>query len=292
MTAVSDTLLFKTQYSWFNSWLIVRLPYPDLVRSWCVTPIQKHMLMMFIALRWGVGLVGISLPLILAGWGYARYGIRLSGSMSAYYHATSGCSGKTATDSLAAAKAGNAASIDTQCLATGTGPLRNWFVGNLFFLGGAMLLMRGFSRWEDLALDLAGLAAPCVGLFPMNWGTETGPNPHLTFAITFFACVGFTCVFCSEKTLKEIPPSTPNRQKVIAFYRRWYRVFAVVMVAAPICAHIFLLRDPNEMFFVELAGVWAFGFYWLFKTFELKRSDVEGRALRAELPEMDPRTLQ
>jgi hypothetical protein len=45
------------------------------------------------------------------------------------------------------------------------------------------------------------------------------------------------------------------------------------------------------MFFVELAGVWAFGFYWLFKTYELKRSDIEGRVLRGEMPHFDPRTL-
>lgn len=256
-----------------------------------MSAIQKHMLKMFIALRWGVGAVGISLPVILALWGGAVYGIHLPGSMSAYYHATSGCSGKTAADSLAAAKAGNDEAIDQACLATGTGPMRNWFVGNLFFFGGAMLLMRGFSRWENWALDIAGIMAPCIALFPMNWGTKTSFSPHLTFAITFFVCVGFTCVFCSEKTLKEIPPTTPNRAKVIAFYRRWYRVFAAVMVGAPICAHLFLRKHPNRMFFVELAGVWAFGFYWLFKTYELKRSDIEGRALKGELPRFDPRTL-
>ena len=256
-----------------------------------MTDIQKHMLMMFIALRWGVGAVGISLPIILAVWGGAVYGIHLPGSMSAYYHATSGCSGKIAADSLAAAKADDKKDIACACLATGTGPMRNWFVGSLFFFGGAMLLMRGFSRWESWALDIAGVAAPLIALNPMNWGTKTSFSPHLTFAITFFVCVGVTCVFCSGKTLKEIPPATPNLAKVIAFYRGWYRVFAVVMVGAPICAHWFLRKDPNSMFFVELAGVWAFGFYWLFKTYELKRSDIERRALKGELPHFNRRTL-
>jgi hypothetical protein len=58
-----------------------------------VTPIQKHMLMIFITLRWGVGIVGVSLPLILTGVGYCVYRISLAGSMSAYYHATRNCSG-------------------------------------------------------------------------------------------------------------------------------------------------------------------------------------------------------
>ncbi|MFZ0270959.1 MAG: hypothetical protein WAL34_03830 [Acidobacteriaceae bacterium] len=247
-----------------------------------MTPIQKHMLLMFINLRRGVGIVGIALPVVLGVWGYAFHKISLSGSMSAYYHATEECSGQTAANSLYAAKNGNPAGIAPACVATGTGPMRNWFVGNLFFFGGAMLLMRGFSQLENWALNIAGLMAPCVALFPMNWGVKTSFTPHLTFAITFFVCVGFTCVFCSGKTLKQMPDTVPNREKVIAFYKRWYRVFAVIMVAAPACAHLFLRKDPNEMFFVEAAGVWAFGFYWLFKTYELKRSDIEYRLMRGD----------
>jgi hypothetical protein len=249
-----------------------------------VTSIQKHMLMMFIALRWGVGIVGISLPVILGGIGYLVHGIPLAGSMSAYYHATKDCSGGKAVQQAAESSTNQSAS--NRCLVIGTGPMRNWFVGNLFFIGGAMLLMRGFSRYENWALDVAGIMAPCVALFPMNWGNETGFNPHLTFAITFFACVGFTCVFCAEKTLKEIPQTLPNRANVIAFYKRWYRVLGTLMIVLPICAHLFLWRDPHRMFFVEAAGVWAFGFYWLFKTFELKRSDVEYRALKGDLPHL------
>jgi hypothetical protein len=249
------------------------------------------MLKMFIALRLGVGIVGISLPVILGVVGYSLFGIPLAGSMSAYYHATSACSGIQAIKQQEAAESSTVATEGNPCLAIGTGPMRNWFVGNLFFIGGAMLLMRGFSRYEDWALNVAGIMAPCVALFPMNWGSQTGFNPHLTFAITFFVCVGFTCVFCCDKTLKEIPMTTPNRARLIAFYKRWYRVFGTLMIVLPVCAHLFLWRNPHQMFFVEAAGVWAFGFYWLFKTYELRRSDVEGRALRGAL-QMDPLTLR
>lgn len=256
-----------------------------------MSAIQKHMLMMFIALRWGVGIVGITLPVILAGVGHWVYGIPLAGSMSAYYHATKDCSGIKAVNAQEAAQTETPESSSDPCVAIGTGPMRNWFVGNLFFIGGAMLLMRGFSRYEDWALNIAGIMAPCVALFPMNWGDETGFNPHLTFATTFFVCVGFTCVFCADKTLKEMPQTIPNRARVIRFYKRWYRILGTLMIALPICAHLFLSHDPHEMFFVEATGVWAFGFYWLFKTFELKRSDIECRALAGQLPHMDPRTL-
>lgn len=255
-----------------------------------MTPIQKHMLMMFIALRLGVGALGISLPIILGVVGYVGYGIRLPGSMSAYYHATSACSGIKVVKQEEAAEASVTPPASDPCLVKGTGPMRNWFVGNLFFIGGAMLLMRGFSRYENWALNIAGIMAPCVALFPMNWGNDKGFNPHETFAITFFVCIAFTCIFCADKTLQQIPESTPNRAKVIAFYKAWYRFFGVLMVALPGCAHLFLWRDPHGMFFVEAAGVWAFGFYWVFKTFELKRSDIEARAMRGAL-QLDPRTL-
>jgi hypothetical protein len=249
--------------------------------------------MMFIALRWGVGIVGIALPVILGGVGFLVHGIPLAGSMSAYYHATKDCSGiKAVHQEETTENAGQEPPDERPCLAVGTGPMRNWFVGSLFFIGGAMLLMRGFSRYENWALNIAGIMAPCVALFPMNWGDETGFNPHLTFAIAFFVCVGFTCVFCCDKTLEEIPSTVPHRAKVIAFYKRWYRVFGTLMIVLPITAHLLLWKDPHGMFFVEAAGVWAFGFYWLFKTYELKRSDIECRAMRGELREFNTKTLR
>jgi TRAP-type mannitol/chloroaromatic compound transport system permease small subunit len=239
-----------------------------------MTEIQKHMLRMFIALRWGVGFTGIFLPIILAGFGYLRYQIPLAGSMSSYYHATKDCSGIKAQKIANSDQVAENLPSNDPCQAIGAGPMRNWFVRSLFFIGGAMLLMRGFSFWENIALDIAGIMAPCVALFPMKWGDETGLSPHMTFAVTFFACIAFTCVVCSRKTLNSIPHNTPNRAKVIAFYKAWYLFFAIVMVAAPICAHLLLNQNPHRTFFVEAAGVWAFGFYWLFKTFELKHVDA------------------
>ena len=139
-----------------------------------MTSIQKHMLMMFVSLRLGVGIVGILLPVILGGIGYWAYRIPLAGSMSAYYHTTSSCSGVKAVMQEEIAETSAKMPTDDPCLAIGTGPMRNWFVGSLFFIGGAMLLMRGFSTYENLALDIAGIMAPCVALFPMNWGDESG----------------------------------------------------------------------------------------------------------------------
>lgn len=255
-----------------------------------MTDIQKHMLRMFIAIRIGVGVVGIALPVVLGDVGYFGFHIPLAGSMSAYYHATRECSGLPAVHAQDVAGTPQQQPPSDPCSAIGTGPMRNWFVGCLFFFGGAMFLMRGFSVWENVALNIAGVMAPCIALFPMNWGPQAGFTPHMIFAITFFVCIGFTCVFCSEKTLKEMP-GIPDRDKIIARYRRVYQVLGILMIVLPVGAHLFFHEDPHRMFLVETAGVWAFGAYWLVKTSELRRSEVEIRALTGRLP-LNPRTLR
>jgi hypothetical protein len=63
--------------------------------------------------------------------------------------------------------------------------MQNWFVGNLFFIGGAMLLMRGFSHLENWLLNVAGIMAPCVALFPMNsWERTTQTVGMVVAAVT------------------------------------------------------------------------------------------------------------
>lgn len=172
--------------------------------------------------------------------------------------------------------------------------MRNWFVGNLFFVGAAMFLMKGFSNWENWALNLAGLAAPCVALFPMEWPCRTPGfsihSFHFPSAITFFLCAGFTCIFCSEKTLRQIPNPSPTEKKKIAIFRVWYRLLGIAMVALPVLAWIFAYNSGHLGFWLEMAGVSAFGAYWLAKTIELQWSQVEHKAIMGLL-EMNPRTL-
>jgi FtsH-binding integral membrane protein len=248
-----------------------------------MTEIQKLMLSMFLHLRLGVGIIGLSLPLVLV-FGGKVMGVSFAGSMSAYYHATSQCSLPQCP----------AATKDSSCQESGRGPMRNWFVGNLFFIGAAMFLMKGFSNWENWALNLAGLAAPCVALFPMEWPCRTPGfsthSFHFPSAITFFVCAGFTCIFCSEKTLRQIPDPSPTDKKKIAVFRAVYRLLGIAMVALPVLAWIFAYNSGHLGFWLEMAGVSAFGTYWLVKTVELRWSQVEHKALMGLL-EMNPRTL-
>jgi len=261
-----------------------------------MTDIQKLMLQMFVRLRFGVGVIGISLPIILAGGGKIVFGVPFAGSMSAYYHATESCAIPSCPrgDNYGQCALGK---TTDPCAAEGTGPMRNWFVGNLFFIGAAMFLIEGFSVWEDWALNIAGVTALGVACFPMAWPCETSGfsyhSLHYPCAVTLFVCIGFTCVFCSGKTLSQMPPS-PDREKTIAFYKRWYHFLAAVMILAPIASWVFAYSTrltAHLGFYLEASGIFAFGAYWLLKTRELKRSDVEGRAMRGELM-MDTRSLR
>ena len=261
-----------------------------------MTPIQEQMLNMLIALRRGVGIVGILLPVILGGVGYWWYGIPVAGSMSGYYHATKEYPAKYCCADPRLKEEGwpvspGCKSAPASCPPIGTGPMRNWFVGILFFVGGSLLLIRGFSLVESWLLNAAGIMSPLVALIPMNWGNQTGFNPHQTFAVAFFVFTALTCIFCADKTLQEMPPDLPNRDQVIARYKWTYRVLAFLMVGLPVLADAVFYKNPAQTFFVELAGAWAFGIYWLVKTHELKKSDIEGRAMRGELRGFDPHSL-
>lgn len=91
-------------------------------------------------------------------------------------------------------------------------------------------------------------------------------------------------MFCSGKTLKYMP-DIPNRERIIARYRRLYRGLAISMALSPIAAYVFneFTRQNSLGFWAEAFGIWAFGTYWLVKTKELRLSDVEGRALRGDV---------
>lgn len=250
-----------------------------------MTNVQRQMMATFLSLRIGVGLIGIVFPFLLWGGGKIA-GFHLADSMSAYYHANRDCIDPKLPEPEAP--------CTVEPLPTGTGPMRNWFVGVLFVMGVCLYLIKGFSKWENLLLTIAGILAVCVAIFPMPWtgGNVSGFPKHYVSAVTFFILIGFVCMFCSGKTLKFMP-NIPDREKVIARYKIRYRALAITMALSPVAAYLFNeFTHQNRLgFWAEAFGVWAFGTYWLVKTKELKLSDVERRALKGEI-DMDVSTLR
>jgi hypothetical protein len=82
------------------------------------------------------------------------------------------------------------------------------FTGILFALGSFLYLYKGFSKREDLALNIAGVCAVVVAVFPMH--AETGYIPgchyvHFGAALVLFLSMAYAAIFCHQDTLKLIP---------------------------------------------------------------------------------------
>lgn len=215
--------------------------------------LSDHIMATYKLLRLGTAVIALAFPLLLWAGGYLLGDLPLEGSMSAYYFA-------------------------------GDGVMRNEFVGILFAIGTIFFLYKGYSRHEDYALNLAGILALGIALFPMPWPVGS-KHPLVTAhgfcAVSFFFCIGYVCIFFSADTLIYVKDDAKRDR-----YRRFYKVLGYLMVGFPILAFILTSivgLGTVTIFFVEIAGVYVFAAYWLFKTIEISNSNVDQLAASGKL---------
>jgi hypothetical protein len=220
--------------------------------------LQEHMLWTYYGVRVGLAVIGISLPLIVLFAGGVLHHVWLEPSISRYYY--------------------------TQGLPFLT--TRDLFVGGLLAIGACLYLYKGFSNKENIALNLAGVFAAGVALFP----TADTPDHrgfastlHAGSAVLFFICIAYVSLFRSQDTLRLLPES------LRASYARRYFWTGLALIASPLAA-VFLsfALEPTSrfrtiVFWLESLAVWAFAAFWIVKTLEMRESDAEKRALNAEL---------
>lgn len=201
-------------------------------------------------LRLGLGWAAVGLPLTLWLGGLLR-DVPLQGSMSAYYNTS----------------------------------MRDVFVGVLFGAGAGLLLYTGFKGKENRVLNLAGLFAIGVALFPTR--ADAGPiTLHGTCAVSFFVCLAYVAVFRATDTLTLV-----NDPKRAAKYKAIYRLLGLAMLVLPVIAAVLVSAfefgragESKTVFFVEFAAIWAFGAFWLVKSHEILRTQKEQEAR----PDPDP----
>lgn len=84
---------------------------------------------------------------------------------------------------------------------------------------------------EDYALNVAGLAAAGLALFPMRWPAPSAFDPftpHGTFAAIFFVSIAYVCIWRSKDTLHLI-----SDEKLRQGYARIYKILGILMLVLP-----------------------------------------------------------
>jgi hypothetical protein len=148
---------------------------------------------------------------------------------------------------------------------------RNILVGCLWATGVFLFLFQGLSRRENWLLNVAGVAAIGVAMFPMPpQQCSKGLTLHALSAVTFFVALAIVAIFFSKTRIQYII-YPPKRRR----FKAAYNVAGLAMVAMPamVAALHFLSGRKCEshwIFWVEVFGIWAFALYWVVKTIEYK----------------------
>ena len=214
------------------------------------TAILENISASYFLLRRGLAALAFALPILLwlgGGWDH------LQGSISAYYHFSA---------------AGDPS--------YGAGTVRDILVGILWAAGAFLFFYKGYSWQEDRALDVAGIAAVCLALFPMDWPSSDTAQPslvaivHSVSAVLLFLAMAYVCLFRSGDTVGLMKDG--ERQRV---FKRRYAVLGTLMIVLPltVVALHYLLDSPTGnsslTFSVEVAGIYVFSAFWLVKSREI-----------------------
>lgn len=200
---------------------------------------QEPLVLSYLGLRKAVGIIGFSLPFVLAFGKILLQGPAIQDSISGYYY----------TD------------------------MRNVFVGSLCAIGVFLMSYRGYDWKDEISGRLACVFAVGVALFPTI--PDTGATSrdkligalHWSFAALFFLTLAYFSLALFTKTA---PDKNPTRQKIQR--NRVYRVcgytilaciFFIVVVALPTVKT--LVERLTPVFWLESIAIVAFGVSWLTK---------------------------
>ncbi len=200
----------------------------------------RDMVASYLFQRRGIGIIGITLPFVLAiGYAVSEGHSTLLGSISTYYY----------TD------------------------MRNVFVGSMCAIGVFLLCYR-YDVLDDILSSIAGALAILVALFPTAPAHATknallASQFHAAFAGLLFIMLAVFCLFIFTKTDATEPQTTPRKRTRNGVYR----ICGVIIIACVVGAGLIALKvippsftdKTNLLFWAESIAVFAFGFAWLVK---------------------------
>ncbi|NNC72307.1 MAG: hypothetical protein HKN78_05460, partial [Sphingomonadaceae bacterium] len=196
----------------------------------------------YFELRRNMLIIALVFPLVLMALGGLG---DIQGSLSAYYHHD----------------------------ARGT---RTVFTGVLWAVGAFLVFYKGYSDGENIALNIAGLSALTVSLFPMDWPEDAAATisgrVHYISAAIFFLAIAYVCIFRYKDTLQLMKDETRR-----AAFANSYRVIGALMVLLPPGIFAIFQIAPRAadaqgfpvILAVEAVGIWVFAAFWLTKSKEI-----------------------
>jgi hypothetical protein len=204
-------------------------------------------------LRVGLASLAFAFPILL--WFFA--GGELLRSISIYYHAPSGQSGLLGREP------------------------RDVFVGILCAIGAFLYLYKGYKWQENVALNVAGIAAAAVALFPTDPSAGGPVTLHGAAAIAYFLCVAYVCLFRARDTLALVADPGARRR-----YGAGYKTLGAAMVLLPAAVaaihgvHRLAAEAGGMVFWLELAAIYVFAAFWTVKSLEIRRIQRQRRDSR------------
>ncbi|WP_037307799.1 DUF998 domain-containing protein [Amycolatopsis orientalis] len=214
----------------------------------------------YLFLRRAIGFLGVGLPFVLVFGKLVVDGGGLLNSISGYYYSG----------------------------------MRDVWVGTMCAIGVFLLSYRGYGRVDDIAGNIAAVAAVGVALFPTTPANGDRADEiigmlHLAFAAVFFLVLAFFCIVLFTKSDKAIPgPRKPERNRL---YVTSGVIMLVCLALIVLCGLFFddVTKSLYPALWLESIAILAFGVAWLTKGGTLlpdKTADVPGvPSVPAPLPE-------
>ncbi len=188
-------------------------------------------LVSYLTLRRVVGVLGVSMPIVLAVWGLVLpEPHRLLATISDYYGYRT----------------------------------RDVFVGVLFTIAWFLFTYRGYDRRDSIAGNLACVFALGVALFPDN-GDGIDPTIHYLSAASLFLVLSYFSLALFTKT-----GGTPTPRKLVR-NRVYRSCGVVMLACIGLIGLYHLagrataLSQLNPVFWLETFALWAFGLSWFVK---------------------------
>jgi dolichyl-phosphate-mannose--protein O-mannosyl transferase len=188
-------------------------------------------LVSYVTLRRVVGVLGVTLPIILALWGFFLcHCLEIQPSVSDYYRLRT----------------------------------RDALVGVLFTIAWFLFTYKGYERKDDIAGNLACVFALCVALFP-NSGTTLEKRVHFGSACAFFLVLSYFSLFLFTKS-----QGVPTREKRIRNVIYRVCGVSILLCIALIGLYYGALKGTaldalEPVFWLESFALWAFGTSWFIK---------------------------